>query len=92
MFRPTISRIATPAGISRAFSSTGARPVARINIVGNLTAAPELQATSTGHDLIRYVVASNSGPRDNRQASYFRVTAFEADSARRNFLLGLPKG
>lgn len=95
MLRPSISRIAAQAGVRRAFSSTPARPVAKITLVGNLTNTPELQATSTGRELLTYTVASNSGPRDeagHRQASFFRVAAFENEGPRRDFLQGLAKG
>lgn len=91
MFRTSIARIARPAGV-RAFSSTTPRPLASITIIGHLADTPELQATSTGRELLRYAVASNHGPRDNRQTSWFRVTAFENEGPRRDFLQSLPKG
>lgn len=76
----------------RAFSTTGPRPVARITIIGHLADTPELQATSTGHEILKYAVASNSGPKDNRQTSWFRVASFEPEGPRRDFLRSLPKG
>jgi single-stranded DNA-binding protein len=95
MLRPTISRFAAQAGVRRAFSSTPARPLAKITLIGNLTDTPELHATSTGREILRYTVVSNAGPRDeagNRPASFFRVTSFEKEGARRDFLQSLPKG
>lgn len=95
MLRPTIARITAQSGARRAFSSTPARPLARITIVGNLTDSPELQATSTGRELIRYSVASNSGPRDesgNQKVSFFRVTAFPPEGPKRDFIQNLQKG
>jgi single-stranded DNA-binding protein len=95
MLRQTISRITAQAGARRAFSSTPARPLAKITIIGNLTDSPELQATSTGRELIRYSVASNSGPRDesgNQKVSFFRVTAFPPEGPRRDFIQNLQKG
>ncbi|EOO02859.1 putative ssdna binding protein [Phaeoacremonium minimum UCRPA7] len=91
------SFLARRAGISapraiRAFSTTPVRPVAKITIVGNLADTPELQATSTGREILKYAVASNSGTKDNRQTSWFRVTSFEAEGPRRDFLQSLPKG
>jgi hypothetical protein len=77
---------------ARAFTTTVQRPVARITVIGNLGDTPELQATSTGHEIVKYVVASNTGPRDNRRTSWFHVTSFEADGPRREFLRSLPKG
>lgn len=85
---------AAAAGISRAaaFSTTPARRVARMTIVGHLGDTPELQATSTGHEVLKYVVASSSGPRDNRQTSWFRVSSFLPEGPQRELLRGLPKG
>jgi hypothetical protein len=84
--------VAVPRIAARSFSSTPARGVARITIVGNLADTPELHATSTGREIIKYAVASNSGPRENRQTSWFRVTSFENPGPRRDFLQSLPKG
>lgn len=80
----TAPRLASVGGARRGF--------AKITIVGYLADAPELQATSTGRELLRYAVASNSGPRDNRTTSWFRVTSFEPEGPRREFLRGLAKG
>lgn len=83
---------AAPRAAIRAFSTTPSRNLAKITIIGHLADTPELQATSTGHEIIKYAVASNSGPKDNRQTSWFRVASFEADGPRRDFLRSLPKG
>ncbi len=77
---------------ARAFSTTTARPTARITIVGNLADSPQLKPSSTGNEYIRYAVASSSGPADNRQTSWFNITSFEAEGPRRDYLLSLPKG
>ena len=87
--RPVFGAAARPA--VRSFSSTSGRSMARIQIIGNLADTPELRATSTGREMIKYAVASNSGPRDNRVTSWFNVTSF-ADGKMRDFLLALPKG
>lgn len=82
------------AGAARAFSTTSPRSIARITIVGNLADAPEAQVGGTEQnpkEYIRYAVASNSGSKENRQTSWFRVTGF-VDGPRKDFLLGLPKG
>lgn len=76
---------------ARAFSTSTPRSIARISIIGNLSDSPELVATSTGREIVRYSVASNTGPRDNRQTSWFRVTSF-TEGPQRDYLLGLPKG
>ena len=76
---------------ARAFSTTPQRNLARISIIGNLADTPEAVSAASGREFIRYAVASNSGPRDNRQTSWFRVTSFQ-EGPRKDFLLGLPKG
>lgn len=85
-----LARPATATG--RAFSTTSARPIARMTIVGHLGYVPELHATSTGRDVIKYRIASNSGNVENRRTSWFTVNAFETEGPRRDFLLGLEKG
>ena len=87
-----LRRAATAPRAMRAFSTTPTRNVARITIIGHLADTPELQATSTGHEILKYSVASNSGSKDNRQTSWFRVASFEGEGPRRDFLRSLPKG
>lgn len=77
---------------ARAFSTTPARPIAKITIVGNLVQTPELQATSTGREVLKYAVASNTGRGENTKTSYFRVASFEAEGPRRDYFQTLPKG
>jgi len=91
-FLRTASRAVAQRSAARSFSTTPARPYARITIVGNLADTPELRATSTGKEILRFAVASNSGPRDNRHTSWFNVTSFEAEGPRRDYLQSLPKG
>jgi hypothetical protein len=78
----------------RAFSTSSPRSVARITLLGNLGDSPELQPTSTGHEVIKYSIASSTGPKDNRHTSWFRVTKFipEGNEKQRDFLLSIPKG
>ncbi|KAI1842794.1 hypothetical protein JX265_002669 [Neoarthrinium moseri] len=76
----------------RAFSSTSPRELAKITIVGNLAATPEVKATASGREVVEYAVASNSGPRDNRVTSWFKVASFEPEGPRRDYLTNLPKG
>ncbi|OAQ70259.1 primosome PriB/single-strand DNA-binding protein [Pochonia chlamydosporia 170] len=82
---------AASAGAARSFTTSSPRSVARISIIGNLADTPEIQPTSSGREILKYAVASNSGPKDNRQTSWFRVTSF-AEGPRKDFLLSLPKG
>ncbi|KAH0527953.1 hypothetical protein TsFJ059_002871 [Trichoderma semiorbis] len=82
------------AGAARAFSTTSPRSVARITIIGHLADSPEGMTAGSGESVkeyVRYTVASNSGPKDARQTSWFRVTGF-VDGPRRDFIMGLPKG
>ncbi|KAL6869363.1 ssDNA-binding protein, mitochondrial [Amphichorda felina] len=82
---------AASASAARSFSTTSPRPVAKITIIGNLADTPEIHQTSSGRELVRYAVASNSGPKENRQTSWFRITSF-SEGPRRDFMLSLPKG
>ncbi|KAL7789939.1 hypothetical protein V8C37DRAFT_403760 [Trichoderma ceciliae] len=85
---------AATAGAARAFSTTSPRSVARITIIGNLADTPEAQVSGnqdSPREYVRYAVASNSGSKENRQTSWFRVTGF-VDGPRKDFLLSLPKG
>lgn len=85
-------RTATGGALSaRSFSSSSSRSVARMIITGRLAAAPELQATSSGQDVIRYTVATSTGARENRQTSWFKVASFD-QGAQRDYVLGLQKG
>ncbi|KAH8595728.1 hypothetical protein B0O99DRAFT_686710 [Bisporella sp. PMI_857] len=77
----------------RAFStSPRSSSFAKMTIVGRLADTPELHATSTGTELLRYVVGTNSGPRDNQKTSWFRVTSFVPEGPQRDFIAGLDKG
>ncbi|KAK4163406.1 single-stranded DNA-binding protein rim1, mitochondrial [Cladorrhinum sp. PSN259] len=84
--------IARPAVAARSFSSTAKRDVARITIVGNLADTPEIRASSTGREYLRYSVASNTGFKDNRVTSWFNVTSFIGEGPQRDFLSRLDKG
>ncbi|KAF2860951.1 putative ssDNA binding protein [Piedraia hortae CBS 480.64] len=90
-FRTALSRSAVG---TRAFTTTAVRPLASMQLIGRLADTPELSASSSGREFIRYAVAVNYGPRDemgNRATSWFNVTSF-ADGPQRDFLLALPKG
>jgi len=81
--------------LTRPFSTTTPRPLAKMQLIGNLTDAPEEFATSTGRNIIRYVVAVNGPPKDeegNLTTSYFKVGAFLPEGPSRDYLLRLPKG
>jgi hypothetical protein len=91
--RSTLRRRAPASAFAaRSFSSSPSHSVARIIITGRLAAEPELQATSTGQDVIKYAVGTSYGPRDNRQTSWFRISSFPPEGPQKDYLLGLQKG
>ncbi|KAJ5908285.1 hypothetical protein N7495_000967 [Penicillium taxi] len=77
---------------TRGFSSSASRSVARMIITGRLGAEPELQATASGQEIIKYSVGTSYGPRDNRQTSWFRVASFAPEGGQRDLIMGLSKG
>lgn len=78
---------------ARPFStSAGRSSFAKMTIVGRLADTPELQATSTGQEILKYAVGTNSGPRDNQKTSWFRVTSFLPEGPQRDFIASLDKG
>lgn len=78
---------------TRAFSTTTQRSsFAKMTIIGRLADTPELQATSTGQEILRYAVGTSSGPRDNQKTSWFRVTSFLPEGPQRDFIASLDKG
>ncbi|KAK3990613.1 single-stranded DNA-binding protein rim1, mitochondrial [Cladorrhinum sp. PSN332] len=90
--RTTSRAVARPAVAARTFSTTAKRDIARITIVGNLADSPEIRASSTGREYLRYSVASNTGYKENRTTSWFNVTSFAPEGPQRDFLSSLNKG
>lgn len=80
-----------PAMATRPFSSSASRSIARMIITGRLGSEPELQATASGQEMIRYSVAT-SNSRDKQQTSWFRVAGFLPEGPYRDLILSLPKG
>ncbi|KAK6008626.1 hypothetical protein QM012_000529 [Aureobasidium pullulans] len=79
---------------ARAFSTSPAHSLARMQIIGRLADQPELTPTSTGREMVRYALGVKSGPKNDngeRQTSWFRVASF-AEGPGRDVLLNLPKG
>ncbi|RYO75784.1 hypothetical protein DL766_005758 [Monosporascus sp. MC13-8B] len=77
---------------ARAFSASARRDIAKITLVGNLAATPEVKPTSAGREFVEYAVASNEGSGEKRTTSWFRVAAFIEEGPRRDFLTSLAKG
>ena len=98
MLRPTtIHRISnlplsTTTFTRRAFSVSPRPNIARATIVGPLGAEPERTNTSTGKDIVKYVVGSNYGSRENQKTSWFRITCFDDNESRIQYMTGLQKG
>jgi hypothetical protein len=85
--------VLAPASGSRAFSASArAANLARMSLVGRLGGDPELITTSAGREVVRYTVAANYGPADDRKVSWFRVASYMPEGPARAFLLGLSKG
>jgi single-stranded DNA-binding protein len=64
-----------------------------MTLIGRIGADPEITTTSTGGEIIKYVVATSYGPKENRQTSWFRVASFaEKQSPLREKVMGLSKG
>ncbi|KAJ5197014.1 hypothetical protein N7449_007493 [Penicillium cf. viridicatum] len=89
--RPAM-RMANAPQTARAFSSSPANSIARLTLTGRLGAEPELHATSSGQEVVKYTVATSHGNRDNRQTSWWRVANFAPEGGQRDFVLGLQKG
>ncbi|QIW98691.1 hypothetical protein AMS68_004209 [Peltaster fructicola] len=86
------SRIALTA---RAFSTTTARPLAKVQLIGRLADVPEVTPTSTGREVTRFALGVSHGNRDengDRAVSWFRVSSFMERGPRRDVLTNLPKG
>ncbi len=82
-----------PASGYRAFSASArAANLARMSLVGRLGGDPELITTPGGREVVRYTVAANYGPADDRKVSWFRVASYMPEGPSRAYLLGLSKG
>ncbi|CAD0099349.1 unnamed protein product [Aureobasidium mustum] len=70
---------------ARAFSTSPAHALARMQIIGRLADQPELTPTSTGREMVRYALGVKSGPKNEngeRQTSWFRVASFSEGPGR----------
>lgn len=80
---------------TRTFSATPARAYSKITLVGRLTGEPELVPTSTGQEVVKYVVANSYGTKVDRKTNFWRVSYFGRENSptgRRDFMLSLGKG
>ncbi|KAL8664027.1 MAG: hypothetical protein Q9168_007991 [Polycauliona sp. 1 TL-2023] len=93
LLRPTL-RTSPFQSLTRArpFSTTPRAALAKISILGRLAAEPELTPTSSGQDIIKYAIGTTSGPRENRQTNWWKVTSFTPEGPSRDNFLGLGKG
>jgi len=76
----------------RTFHCTPASQLAKLQIIGRLADKPELTATSTGTEIVKYAVGSSNGKGENAKTSWFRITAFLQEGGLRDFVMGLGKG
>lgn len=90
--RPGLRASSAAAFSARSFSNSAAHNAAKIMITGRLAAEPELVATATGREMIRYAVGTSYGKGENRATSWFRVNTYVNEGHQRDYLLSLPKG
>lgn len=88
------SPLRTLFAVHRTFSTASPlqSSVAKIQLIGRLAAEAELAATSDGTDMIRYSLATNSGTKENRKTSWWKVASFAGEGKGRDLLLSLGKG
>lgn len=88
------SPLRTLFAVHRTFSTASPlqSSVAKIQLIGRLAAEAELAATSDGTDMIRYSLATNSGTKENRKTSWWKIASFAGEGKGRDLLLSLGKG
>ncbi|RDA87969.1 hypothetical protein CP532_3459, partial [Ophiocordyceps camponoti-leonardi (nom. inval.)] len=86
----TLRRFALPS-TARSFSTTAARDMARITIIGSVASDPVSDSTKSGRSLVKYSVASSAGQGEKKVTSIFRVSCF-GEGPRRDSLLNMTKG
>ncbi len=72
--------LSTPMPMLRArlfSSSSSARNMAKLTLIGRVGAQPEAHTTQAGVDMVRYVVAVN-GPKE--RVNWYRIACFETNS------------
>ena len=82
----------TAGGSGRTFSTSTPRAVSKMILTGRLGAEPEIQATASGHEVVRYAIGCSYGRSTDRKTSWFQVSSFQNEGTQRDFLLNLPKG
>ena len=73
-------------------TSQQSRGLARISIIGRLADTPEKAATASSQNVVRYALATNFGPRENRQTSWWKVACFPQNEKLEELLMSLGKG
>lgn len=82
---------AAPRAFTRAFSSTPASQVARMNLVGRLGMPPEEVQIAGDRTLVRYVIATSYRQGEEKKTSWFRVASF-VSGPQKDYLMNIPKG
>lgn len=77
---------------TRSFTASPTSRLARMSIIGRLADTPEIVATSSGQDIVKYALGTSHGPKDQRQTTWWKVSSFVGDGAGKDLLLGLGKG
>jgi len=90
--RRTFTQLPSSTTLTRTFSTTSPTQLARMQLIGRLAAQPELTPTSTGRDIVRYAIGTTHRTSRGEETSWFRVASFVDEGARRDLVLGLPKG
>jgi hypothetical protein len=91
MFASSFRASTRLAASSRAFSSTSRASLARMTLIGRLGVNPEEITVSGDRTLVRYIVGTNYGKREDQKTSWFRVASF-VEGKQKDFLLNVPKG
>jgi len=73
------------------FTTSAPRPIAKLTLIGRLTADPETVTTSNGQEFIKYTIASNYKSRAGEEKpNFFNVASFEEHG--KQYLSTIKKG
>lgn len=87
----SLRRTLGTASVRRAFSTSIARhDAAKITLLGRLAAEPEITSTSTGKEIVRYVIGVSPGI--DKPPAWYRITSFEPSERDKAYLASMPKG
>lgn len=89
-----LSRVTTSSSLlNRAFSASAAHSLAKMTVLGRLAAEPEVVTLSSGEEMVKYALATNHGPSENRRTSWWKIVYFpRIEHTLKDRLTALPKG